>query len=418
MTDETVVTKTTTAISACTEVPIEFIIAGIYCVLAETTGRFYKLHPTLGRFKLLNIFSIIGSPPHITHRSDLVKCLVFIVETAIKRYWKLQNVSEDDEQVIRDIEAHTLQASGSTEGLVDKIEELYNKGERSFLIIDPEIGKTFDAMNEKGSHMSGTTDIICRLYTRDSKVDYFSQKTKDKTGKISRRLPTDISVSILGAMQNPEFYLKDKQGQVGVLRRLWITALRGNDLPPLVPLISEKSKDAMYDELAEVGDEIGEMMFDNYKTPYHSKVITWDAKVVKAINDFDRKHVQDARDNDDDTSALAKVTFGEISAKLAGIKATSERRDNITLNDIEYCQKLLIDSAAKTEASFMNMMISTKMNDTENHLKMIKKYFKKGLTRREVQQRMCGYGVHKTLFTEDINILLEDGAIKLNKDGG
>ena len=388
MTDDSIIDFVVESISDVSDTPIEFIKSGIYAVLAETIGSFYKLPNTLGSFKLLNLFNIIGSPPHMAHRSDLIRHMNKIVETALIIYH--EKLDSTPERLDLDIEAHTLQAGGSTEGLIDEINKLYKKGIRSFLILDPEIGKTFDAMNKTGSHMSGTTDTLCRLFTRDKFVNYFSTKSSDEKEKTIRKLPTDISFSILGAMQNPEHYLTGKTAQVGMLRRLWINTLRGDCLPEYKPLITEKSKAELDNNLKTVGRRIGVIMGKLSDNKPHTKTLEWNKEVINEINSFDKEYVMYARNNDDDATALSKITFGEMCCKLAGIRAISFERRNITIEDITIAKELLRNSEKQTDLSLRNMELTDEQIEDDKYYKIFLGYIKEGLSLKTIQQRFSG----------------------------
>jgi hypothetical protein len=103
-------------VSSHMDSPDEFIEATSYALMSKTVGRYYELEQIPGMKP--NTYILLSSPPRVTRRGELAKCLKIVSNTA---YTLLHN-SLPDGDAETEIIANMLDG-GSPEGLIDDIKK-------------------------------------------------------------------------------------------------------------------------------------------------------------------------------------------------------------------------------------------------------------------------------------------------------
>jgi len=389
-----------------TDIPDKFTTAISYVLISETLGRFYKIE-YLKDYRP-NLYIVLASAPRITRRGSLTKAFSYVLDGAFANYYK---ILDKDKLLSFEIEAHMLEG-GSPQGLIDDINYFRNKGIDSFAIRSTEFGRLFKSIYQGANYMSGMDELLCKLWSGESKYESFSKRGKNKHEP--RFLPPNQYFNLLGTMQKAEKYLDDKKvAETGLARRLSIWNIEGEELLNKHKPWLGRNENKMYKSLDKLGKEIGECMYKTNMKLDNSDFLYlhFTDKAKDKFNELDRMLDMRAKKNDDDPYSLFLQGQIDQALKFAMNRAISRGSHIIDKNDFEISLKHAKMSAQPLKPLFERLKVPKKMRDRENLLNKMEKYFKKGLSRSKVQQRMSGYGVHATEFNNYLGILSEDGRI-------
>lgn len=391
------------------DIPRSFVVAGVLSIISTCFGRFFIIEDSRG--KQPNLFIILSGAPALTRRSELANFANVVRFTALKRFCELCGKNEMNE-----IKAHMLEG-GSPEGLVDDIEYLKNEGCECFLLNSSEFGRILEGI-KKTNYMAMFQPLLIKLWSGESDYQSFSKRS----GAPSRYLSPGTYFSIFGVMQKAKYYLNEKMSKTGLIRRLLIMVIEGEELkdwkPPLI-----RDADKCVKDLELLGFEIGEKMYEYYKKYEETKQLiklNYSDEVQNEINRIAEKHELMAREDDENPYYLFLVTRWEYYLKVASCYALDD--DSLIINT-EHLEKaiLFVDEATKAiRETLQCFLIPIYIRRMEELLKKIEKTVnkKKKILRRKMQQYLSPYGVRKNEFQTLINKSIEENIIKEVHEGG
>ena len=388
-----------------TDVPEKFTLAVSYPLIAETLGRFYKLSH-LKDYRP-NLYIILASAPRITRRGSLTKAFSYVLEGAFSNYYK---ELEKDELLSFEIKAHMLEG-GSPQGLIDDINYFWDSGIVSFAIRSSEFGRLFKSIYEGTNYMNGMDGLLCKLWSGESFYESFSSRGKKHN---PRFLPPNRYFNLLGTMQKAEKYLDDKKvAETGLARRLSIWDVSGKELLDNHKPLLGRDEDKMYKKLKELGQELGKCMYDTQVKIDDNDLLYLDFtdEAEVKFNELDSLLDKKAKENDDDPYCLFIQGQIDQTLKFAMNRAISRGSNIIDISDFEVSLSHAKMSAKPLKPLFDKLKVPKLMRNKEHLLKKMEDYFKKGLSRADVQQRMMGYGVHAIRFNDYLGILVDDGRL-------
>jgi hypothetical protein len=305
---------------------------------------------------------------------------------------------------------------GSPEGLVDDIELLKNEGCDCFLLNSPEFGRILEGI-KKTSYMAMFQPLLIKLWSGESDYQSFSKRSDAP----SRYLSPGTYFSIFGVMQKAKHYLDENMSKTGLIRRLLIIVVKGEDLkewkPPLI-----RTTDKCFKDLEALGQEIGEKIYEYYQKSEKKKELiqlSYSTEVQEKINQIAKEHELLARDDDDNPYYLFLVTRWEYYLKVASCYALDS--DSLTI-EIEHLEKAIpfVDEATKTvRETLQDCLIPLYIRRRENLIKKIERVVnkKKKILKREMQQYLGPYGVRKNEFQALIDKCVEENIIKIVQEG-
>ena len=393
------------------DIPLPFIEAGAYSIISTCYGRFYRI--TKSRDKRPNTFIVLASAPHMTRRSDLLKHVSTVRFKAFETYRKGTNDAENE------IKSHILE-SGSPEGLIDDINSLKNEFMECFCLSSSEFGTSIlKPIINKSGYMAHMDALLCKLWSGEYVYQSFSNKGKKNKKSNTRYLEAGTYFNIFSTMQKAKQYLDEGLSKTGLARRLLIVSVEGTDLTEYKPPLGYDT-DEMTKELEKLGIRIGNEMIKmdkKQKNPGYIP-IPYNEDVEKIINTYSKDWEIRARDNDEDPYMLYQQSRWEHVLKIACCNASSTVKSVITKKHVESAIKF-VDNSTKNMEYILNQSLIDKEKERENKLlnKMCQ-WFKDGLKKREVQQRLSAYNIHKTEFEGFMKILINDQRIKMKGNEG
>jgi len=372
------------------DTPTEFLQGAGLMLISTTIGSFYYVMG--GRDAYLNMFIVLCSSPGIGRRGAVDKLFNITLKSALSEYTILCN-KDVKEDYKNNIKATSLEG-GSPQGLVDNIEELKEDGIRSFLLDSPEFGAILEGIANKNTYMMGFNHLLCRLWSREGTYESFSKK--GKTG--DRMLQEGTYFSILGYMQKAKYYLNENMSNVGLLRRLLIIDIKGENMNRHLPAILDGNGMKFFDaknNLKALGKEIGTRMYElkqlcdkdkerylrtntDILGLYQGNVnIMLNKDVIKLVNKIEKEDVLMARQNDDDPFLLYKQSRWEYVLKIACCIAIAKKKVLVGMEDVEYAEKLIKKLTIAIEPTIRNILISIPRKKHMEDLDVIYKYIKK-----------------------------------------
>ncbi len=388
-----------------TDVPEKFTTAVSYPLIAETLGRFYKL--THLKDYRPNLYIILASAPRIGRRGSLTKAFSYVLEGVFSIYYK---ELKKDELLGYEIKAHMLEG-GSPQGLIDDINYFWDTGIVSYAIRSSEFGRLFKLIYQGTNYMNGMDGLLCKLWSGESYYESFSSRGKKHK---PRYLPPNRYFNLLGTMQKAEKYLDDKKvAETGLARRLSIWDVSGEELLDKYKPLLGRDEEKMYIKLGELGQELGKRMFDTRNRLGDNDFLYLDFTdgAKEKFNDLDRTLDRKAKENDDDPYYLFIQGQIDQTLKFAMNRAISRGSDVINEEDFDVSLSHAKISAIPLKPLFNKLKVPKIMRDKEHLLSKMEDYFKRGLSRSKVQQRMIGYGVHAFEFNEYLSVLIDDGRL-------
>ena len=394
------------------DIPEAFRIAGGYFINASTIGRFYELYD-MDFFKP-NLYIVLASPPRITRRGELLKSINKVTTSAYYEYHKIL----DDNKAIDEIKSHMFDG-GSTAGLIDDINLYSSRGINSFAVKSSEFGKRLKDIVHSSGYMVNMDGLLLKLYSGEADYSSYSHKK----GGTPRYLPPKKYFNLFGTMQNLEHYIEEtKIAYVGLARRLSIFSLRGDDLNDYRPPLGRDTSQ-QYTKLNELGLYIGRMLHVNHQKYFKKNsenpiIIKYTEEVKTKLNELDKKVTDLLRS--DDTNPYYNFLQGKFDqiTKFAMNRCISRNRNVISIDDFEIAQKHAQFGTRDIEETFMKTLIPKEKKHREQAIDAIIRCFKKGWDKRRTQSSLCSYGVRAKEFNELISLLIMEGKIKANKEGG
>jgi hypothetical protein len=348
------------------DIPESFIVAGAIIIISACFGRFFTIKDSRG--KRPNLYIILSGAPALTRRSELVKYVNVVLFKALKRFCELCGKDK-----LNEIKAHLLEG-GSPEGLVDDIEALKNEGCECFLLNSSEFGRILQGI-KKTNYMAGFQQLLIKLWSGESDYQSFSKRSDVP----SRYLSPGTYFGIFGVMQKAKHYLDENMSKTGLIRRLLILVIEGEDLkdwkPPLI-----READRCVKELEALGIEIGGKMYEHYQIYEESKQLIqldYSDEVQKKINKIAEVHEKLARDDDDNPYYLFLVTRWEYYLKVASCYALDN--DSLTI-EMEHLEKAIkfVDKASKAiRETLQGCLIPIYIRRREDLLKKVGRIVKK-----------------------------------------
>jgi len=391
------------------DIPKSFVVAGALILISTCFGRFFTIKDSRG--KRPNLYIILSGAPALTRRSELVKYVNIVLFTALKRFCELCGKDK-----LNEIKAHMLEG-GSPEGLVDDIEALKNESCECFLLNSSEFGRILDGI-KKTNYMAGFQQLLIKLWSGESDYQSFSKRSDAP----SRYLSPGTYFGIFGVMQKAKHYIDENMSKTGLIRRLLILIVEGEDLkdwkPPLI-----RDADRCKKELEALGIEIGEKMYEHYKN-YEERdqliQLDYSDEVQKEINKMAEEHEKLARDDDDNPYYLFLVTRWEYYLKVASCYALDD--DSLTI-EIEHLKKAIkfVDRASKAiRETLQGCLVPINIRRREDMYKKVERIVKKKkkILRRKMQQYLSSYGVRKKEFQTLMDGCIEEKIIKYEHNGG
>lgn len=372
--------------------PDEFIIGAGLSLISTTLGSFY--HIMGGRDMYPQMFIILCSSPGVGRRGAIDKLFKKPLYAALSEYCKLSYEDSDElkEHYITEMKATGL-GGGSPQGLIDKIEDLKDNGARGFLLDDAEFGTILDGIKNKHGYMTGFNHLFCTLWSAEGTSESFSKKST--TG--DRLLRPGTYFGILGYMQKAKHYLDKSMSDVGLLRRLLIIDVKGEDMDRHLPAILDDSGNA-YDEavteLEALGTEIGARMHElklqcnEDKTQhhsYHSDILeTYPGyvhlglsdEVRERINQVEKTDCVNARNNDEDPFLLYKQSRWEYMIKVASCIAISNKSVLITTDNLEESETLITKLTEAIEPALYSILVTDPRKEHLKDMEVIFRYVK------------------------------------------
>jgi len=397
-----------------TDIPLLFIEGGIYSISARCFGQFFIISKS--RRKRPNLYMIFSSAPGVGRRGDLLSYINKVVLTAIDYY---SHETKIDDASIKNMKIAQMLEGGSPEGLADKLAWLREREINNICLSSSEMGRIFSAIQNAHDYMSDYDKILCKVWSGEPLYDCFSKR--GKKSKDDRYVEEGTYFNICSTMQKIKNYFNGKMSQTGFVRRLLINSIDGSDIKDWKAPMGYDD-DNLHKELNEFGKRIGTVMIG-----YASRVVKNKCKlldlvptqdVIDRINKYAEHWDKLVREDDENPYYLYQQTRWEYAAKVSGNCALLHGKTCIDISDVEKSIPFIDARTKDIRTELEKQMILPKMRDRENHLQKIMKYFSKGLTNKETQQRMIGYGIHAENYNEYKKILLEDGKIKINKNGG
>lgn len=395
-----------------TDIPLVFIEAGAYSISSCCLGRYYIIPKS--RNKRPNTYIIFASAPGVGRRGDLLHYIKKVMHSA---FMKLGDKTNDFELYKDEIKAHLLEG-GSPQGLADEIIRLRIKGLNSFCLSSTEFGRILSAIKGQVGYMGGFDNLLVKLWSGEPMYESFSSRGDNKP----RYLESGTYFNICSTTQKIKYYLDNKMAQTGFTRRLLIAGINASDIKDYKPPLGFDTE-SMEKQLEELGYKIGDrmhMLQNKQQTiKKESRLIDLpiEQEAINEINRYAEPWAEKVKEDDENPYYLYQQTRWEYVLKISANRTLMEFRPEVTINDVKRAIPF-VDNATKDIRQILEKTsIPPKMIDKENHMDKICNYFKKGLTIKQVQQYMCGYGVHKDLYKYYLKTLSGDGRIR-NGEGG
>lgn len=395
------VTDFTSIVEEYTDSPKIFITASAYSVISCTLGPFYNI--LNARNKKANLFIVLASPPGLGRRSEVMSFTNIVKETAITKYVELKGGKLDCKHFIS---AASLE-SGTPQGLIDDIIAYKESGAFSFLLTSPEFGNAILKTN-KINYRLGFESLLCKLWSGESHTDSLSRRGENK---IPRYLPRGTYFGIYAGMQKAEHYLDRSMSNSGLLRRLLIASVKGEDLNEwLPPLGGDYSM--IYEKLTKLGENIGEKMF----SLSGMKNIELDSSAEEYLNRETFFLEKKARNDDENPYYLYKQTHWEHLLKIAANDAISRGQEEITMLNINRAVPFVDEATKNIRGVLENLLVPELQSERQKNLDRFLKLVRKGMKKRQIQQQLSGYGVRGSEFGRLVKILIDEGKIEEQLD--
>ncbi len=231
------------------DAPKVFIRSGGYHLISSLLGRFCTV-PEMPSGNRPNPWFICSSIPGRTRRSVVLNYVTYVYKGVLMKFYEdsMDFSSEDEETDMTEDEVDetqkkkiykfvdkTIIESGSPEGMMDHLEDAYEKGIDCFAIMSPEFGAVLSSIMQKG-YQRGVSTLLSKMKYGESGSAYLSRRGGKKG---YRYVPPDLFVTMFAAMQEPDQYLTEVQSRQGLLRRLMVIYVKTSDLsmddwePPL-----------------------------------------------------------------------------------------------------------------------------------------------------------------------------------------
>jgi hypothetical protein len=317
---------------------------------------------------------------------------------------------------MNELKAHMLEG-GSPEGLVDDIEALKNEWCESFLLNSTEFGRILEGIKQT-NYMAGFQQLLIKLWSGESDYQSFSKKGDSP----SRYLSPGTYFSIFGVMQKAKHYLDEKMSKTGLIRRLLILVVDGEDLkdwkPPLI-----RDADRCIKELEALGIEIGEKMYEHYHIYEERKQfiqLDYSDEVQKKINKIAEEQEKLAREDDDNPYYLFLVTRWEYYLKVASCYALDNDSLIIENDHLEKAIKFVDKATKAVRETLQGCLVPIYIRRREELYKKIERVVKKKkkILRRKMQQYLSSYGVRKKEFQTLMDGCKEENIIEYKHEGG
>lgn len=397
------------------DIPTPFIEAAIYSISACCFGRFFVIPKS--RNKRPNLYIILSSAPGIGRRGDMLNYINQVKFSAIERYCEERKNSD----VENEMQTQILEG-GSPQGLADDIIYHRKKGLNSYCLSSTEFGRILDSIKHGQGYMTLFDSLLCKLWSGEPYYESFSKKG----GNESRYVKPGTYFNICSTSQKIKLYLDDKMSQTGLCRRLLVASVEGTDIDFTkykAPMGYDTEK--MVEDLKDFGSKIGAAML-GYHNRANGKIIELpcSSESLDKINKYAEPWAKKVLEDDENPYFLYQQTRWEYVLKVAANIALLQGKRTIAIEQVDAAITFVDNCTKDIRTILERSQIPTKMKDQENHLNRICDYFKKGLTQREVQSRMSGYGVHAQKhedipgFNEYMKILLEDGRITMKDNEG
>jgi len=330
--------------------PEVFMEAAGYFVVSATLGRFFRL-PQAGGMRP-NIWIVLSSIPGALRRSTLQKYAMTTYRSALERFYS--EIKKEPEEEIGKLIDDTIIEEGTPEGIADHIN---HTALDSYAIFSTEFGGVLTKIYEKGSYERGVGTLFSKLYYGEAGTVYLSRRG----GRAGiRRIRPGLYVTMFAGMQEPRYYLTQDMIRQGLLRRILIIYFDVREKNRWVPPLMD-GRDEVYDNLKELGEELGERMLEFYKKasgldpPLMEVILT--PRVLNSINSYaeelDKKITRDPSD-----ANIYLQSLWEHLAKLSTLRAIA--RGNLveewgvpTINvedeDLERAKSFLREATSKAK---------------------------------------------------------------------
>lgn len=301
-----------------TDAPEIYLRASGYHLISTLLGQFFEIQ-WLHRGRP-NLWFLLSSIPGRMRRSTVSSfddCVLY--NSLIEYYMEIMNIKKKD---AIEIYANNIIEDGSYEGIQDKIIQGVENGVTNFSILSTEFGDVIRKLSGKG-YRQGTDVIFSKLYYGERHVQSLSQRG----GKPSRFIPEGLYVTMFAGMQEPHLYLNQGLSRQGLLRRILLIYVKGEDLSMehwREPLQAKNSE--VFEKLKNFSkDRIVPLMIRFHrKNENQKKLLQVDITTFarEKINSIARK-ADETLINDASDYALYKQTYWEHLTKLSLVEALS-----------------------------------------------------------------------------------------------
>jgi hypothetical protein len=253
-------------VSEVVDSPKVFVECGAYHLISCTMGPFVWI--VGATHERPNSWTILSSIPGRMRRSKLHSYVTRVYKRAMNKifYTIIPNTDSIEESEWRKIINEMVEVSiieeGSSEGLIDHVESAYVKyGLKYFAIMSTEFGAVLEKM--AGTHYEASVPaLLSKFKYGESGIQYLSKRGGKNPG---RYIPPNLYITMFAGMQEPEYYITNRQSRQGLLRRLNIAYVKTEDLsmenwiPPI-----EIGRERIYGELDVFADKLADKALELY----------------------------------------------------------------------------------------------------------------------------------------------------------